>query len=527
MNKKIYVFLLFITSAVYLLCGWTAFRNEGELGLRNVTSYETPTDTLNSKGEVIFKTEDYNYFGTSINSPVLIVGDYIYTANSKLLYKLDKNGNVKEKFNLDKPVNSTCRTVYENGNIYIPLSDGLIEAVKVNGDNITKLWISEEFGNQTLSDLTIYKDYLYSATTNGNASEGVFFCLNKNDGKTIWTYKGDTGYYWTNSVVYKDKLYFTGENGNMVIHSLNDDTVYDTVKVTDKKIRSGITIDKDNGVLYIISKDDGHIHKIVLNEAGEYVDHFEAPLVTKAEYCYSTSTPTLYDNRLYVGCSMTMKDENPKGAVAVIDKDTLKTIYTAVGNEYAEIKSSPLVNVVSSEPDIRCRVYVTENNRPGKLLTFADYKGNDKDISLDALYTPTGDYTQYCMDSVCVDSDGTLYYSNDSGALFKVANKEFKGLNGVKKANIKKASKKKVNIAFESDDEDTDTLVYAKFNSKKYKNVAIVSGNSYALTYKKLVGKNKSFMKKDTVSVKFKTRMKYKDEYIYSGYSKVYKYKFK
>ena len=72
-----------------------------------------------------------------------------------------------------------------------------------------------------------------------------------------------------------------------------------------------------------------------------------------------------------------------------------------------------------------------------------------------------------------------------------------------------------------------DELESTSVPSKKYKNVAVVSGNSYALTYKKLVGKNKSFKKKDTVSVKFRTRLKYKDEYIYSGYSKVYKYKFK
>ncbi len=527
MNKKIYVFLLFITSAVYLLCGWTAFRNEGDLGLRNVTSYETPTDALHSKGEVIFKTEDYNYFGTSINSPVLIVGDYLYTANSKLLYKLDKAGNIIDKFTLDKPINSTCRTNYTNETIYIPLSDGIIEAIKVTNDGMSKLWVSEEFGNQTLADITIYKDYLYSATTNGNATDGVFFCLNKNDGKTLWTYKNDTGFYWSNSVVYKNKIYFTGENGYLVIHSLVDDTVYDTVKITDKKIRSGITIDKDTGVLYIVSKDDGHIHKVTLNENGEYVNQTESPLVDKATYMYSTSTPTLYDNRLYVGCSVTLNDENPKGAVAVLDKDSLKTIYIAVGNEYAEIKSSPLVRTASGDSDVRCYVYVAENARPGRLLTFADYKENDKDISLKKLYTPVGEYAQYCMDSVCADEDGTIYYSNDSGALFKISYKDFKGLKGVKKANIKKVSKKKVNIAFESDDEDTDTLVYAKFNSKKYKNVAIVSGNSYALTYKKLVGKNKSFKKKDTVSVKFKSRIKAGDEYVYSPYSRVYKYKFK
>ena len=255
MNKKIYVFLLFITSAVYLLCGWTAFRSEGDMGLRNVTSYETPVDRLNSSGNAIFKTEDYNYFGTSINSPVLIVDNHIYTANSNILYKLDINGNVIDKLTLDKKVNSTCRTIYKDGIIYVPASDGVIEAVKLEDKGMSKLWVSESFGNQSLSDITINNGYIYSATTNGNATEGIFYCLDINDGRTVWTYTNNTGFYWSNSVVYKDKIYFTGENGYLVIHSLVDDTVYDTVKITDKKIRSGITIDKDTGVLYIVSKD--------------------------------------------------------------------------------------------------------------------------------------------------------------------------------------------------------------------------------------------------------------------------------
>ena len=42
------------------------------------------------------------------------------------------------------------------------------------------------------------------------------------------------------------------------------------------------------------------------------------------------------------------------------------------------------------------------------------------DAEATCLYDPTGEYAQYCMASVATDSEGNLYFTNDSGHLFQI-----------------------------------------------------------------------------------------------------------
>ena len=79
----------------------------------------------------------------------------------------------------------------------------------------------------------------------------------------------------------------------------------------------------------------------------------------------------------------------------------------------ADVKSAPLVSSFSGQT----YVYFTVNNTPG-----AVYMTNSADsfATVQTVYEPEKENQNYCMASVMADSEGSLYYTNDSGKLFKI-----------------------------------------------------------------------------------------------------------
>lgn len=109
------------------------------------------------------------------------------------------------------------------------------------------------------------------------------------------------------------------------------------------------------------------------------------------------------------------------GQLAVIDAETLAVDYSICKADGSyirqgtsgggDVKSQPVVSVQNGET----YVYFTSNNNPGGIYR---YRIGDDEAEL--LYTPAAGDQQYCMASISVGSDGSLYYVNDSGKLFAV-----------------------------------------------------------------------------------------------------------
>ena len=118
------------------------------------------------------------------------------------------------------------------------------------------------------------------------------------------------------------------------------------------------------------------------------------------------------------------------GVLAVIDAESLSVseVSTIDGHAFvgdtngqatsAEVKSAPVVSVQNGET----YVYFTANCNPGGVYR---YRLGDTDASL--IYTPDADHQNYCMASITVGPDGTLYYVNDSGALFAIGSAATEG----------------------------------------------------------------------------------------------------
>ncbi len=97
--------------------------------------------------------------------------------------------------------------------------------------------------------------------------------------------------------------------------------------------------------------------------------------------------------------------------LAVIDLTTM-TVETTVQVDGGEAQSAPLVSV----RDDGTFVYFTCNSKPGGVYVYR--LGDDEATEL---FAPEEDLQNFCSASVIADGEGNLYYTNDSGHLFKLA----------------------------------------------------------------------------------------------------------
>lgn len=528
---KTYLSLVFVASVILLSCAFTTFRGETGTGAANVVSALTPIDT--NKGGTIWTRSFSDGRATSYNSIPILTKEAIYIVNANQLYELDYNGNILRQYTLSHKMNSVCNVLLHDNILYIPLNGGIMEAVDIT--TMKTIWISEQFGGQSLATTFYYQGYLYSGTTtvNNNGTSGTFYCLNASDGTTKWTYEDDThpgGYYWSGGIVHNNALYFCGDNGKLISHSLLTDEIYDTYTLTDNaKIRAGITYDDETDALYTISN-DGTLYQIFTNNT--VISKVNKTKIAE-NITNCTSTPTIYNNRIYVGG---MAGKN--GIISVLNATNLSVCYTVTGAPGAEIKSSPLVST-RGNTNGSVYVYVSANASPGGVYYFADTPQTTAGI-LKTLYLPA-QAKQYCLSSIVAGDDGTLYYSNDSGTLFAVYEvvissdrittptpivspspspsstpKKTTKIKVKKPTKVKikrgKKNKKKYMVSWKKNTKKSQTVIYIKKGSGKWSK-KIIKAKTNATIIKK--GKKK-------YRIRLRSRLKKSGKWYYSAYTKTF-----
>lgn len=529
--------LFFVACAILFTCAFTTFRGEAATGNANVVTARTPIDI--QKGGTLWTRSFSNGNATSYNSIPILTTDNIYLVNRDQLYELDYNGAIIRQHTLSAKMNSVCYLLLEDDTLYIPLSGGIMEAVDIKSSSLQTKWISSSFGGQSLATVFYYKGYVYSASTsiNNQGTTGCFYCLDASNGKTVWQYKDDTnpgGYYWSGGIVHNNALYFSGDNGILVSHSLTTTEVYDTRLLTDNaNIRSGITYDSDTNALYT-ADNSGTLYQITTED-----NTIETVNTTKiaANVTNCTSTPTIYKNRIYIGGIA-----NKTGIISVINAKNLSLCYTVTGTNNAEIKSSPLLST-RGNTDGSVYVYVSANASPGGIYYFKDSK-NATNANLQTLYTPAT-AKQFCLSSIVAGENGVLYYSNDSGTLFAVSEVDISsdrilnspdkapiptptpfssGVSTVKKdkkITVKKPGKvsirclkkrkKKYRLTWKRKQKGSQTIVFIKKGNGKWKKQLIKKKTNLTI-YKK--GKKK-------YRIRLRSRIKKDGKWHYSSYTKI------
>lgn len=393
-------------------------------GYASGSNTKAPTPTGETKESWVAQIKDPTDWTTNVSDPIY-VGDSVYIAAGSKLLQIDaKTGETVREGALVAPINSIARMVYVGGRIIVPLSNGRLQAL--TADHLITTWMTPELlpnaqggAHQSLTTLTLGDGCVYygTASADWNASYGGFLrCIDLQTGKVIWSQENTTtGYYWSGAALAGSYMVIGDDSGAVIARNAKTGAEVSRVDVG-ARVRSTVVTSDGGKTLFAVSS-DGVLHRLSLSDAGVLS---ETGKVKFAES--STCTPTVSGGKIFVGGAT-----KPSGVLAVIDAATLSVdtqVTSADGVELSgagmDIKSAPVVSVQNGET----YVYFTANCNPGGVYR---YRLGDTDASL--IYTPDASHQNYCMASITVGPDGTLYYVNDSGALFAVGSVRSEGGN--------------------------------------------------------------------------------------------------
>ena len=124
----------------------------------------------------------------------------------------------------------------------------------------------------------------------------------------------------------------------------------------------------------------------------------------------STSTPAVVQGKAVVCGSDSLKYP-VNGTISVIDIATM-TLEKSVVAGAGQSQSAPLI----FDQGDGVYAYFTCNSMPGGV-----YRYKLGDDAAEQLYVPESDVQNFCLASIVADAAGNLYYTNDSGTLFKLS----------------------------------------------------------------------------------------------------------
>ena len=412
---------------------WPTFRN----GKNNNALTNTVTPDSAATAELKWVKKYGTGWSASTSIPIIVNNNVYFIMGSKIIRADKATGDVLREGTLKGSAGfSTNSLVYAEGMVFAQVGNGVIQAF--NADTLESLWVTEAIGGQTISPITYYNGYIYTGMWRGETNMQNFACFSVTDEDptngfetkyATWLMPHMGGYYWVGAYVNDVCAVFGSDDGTSdsnsptaVLYSVNPVTgsVIDTINDVKGDIRCCVVY--DSGRVYFTTK-GGYLYSVGLNSNGTF-DHASIKSIQIGSM--STSTPVIYKGRLYVGCSGKGYDwDGDSGSgIAVVDVSggKLDIIYKASTPGYPQ--AGALVSTAFEAATGKVYVYTTYNKNPGGIYIIEDSAGQTEPSANNGdLYVHEKAYQQYCISTICADSEGTLYYKNDSGALIAVKSK--------------------------------------------------------------------------------------------------------
>lgn len=388
------------------------------------TSTVTSAPTSSSNAALAWKKN----YGNNNYSEILTLGGSIYFASSLLnpdwtaqpavLHRLNaKTGEETASLQLFSAIDaSACRMAYTDGVIIIPLSNGRLQGVSAT--EMKTLWVSGAIasGAQNISTVTASGGMVFTGTANSldssyNAATGTFFGINAITGERVWANEeANTGFYWSGACKVGNVLLYGNDAGVLTAVDPATGKTVSALKLS-SAIRSTVISNNAETETYVTTN-DGTLHKISVAPNGSLSELGTASFASK-----STSTATLFQGNLFVGgCAA-----DYTGTLSVIDAATMQVKHST--SLPFEVKSAPLV---AKAADGNTYAYFTCNGAEG---TWPNYTSGGgawvyclETNTATKLFDATGSMANWCTKSIVMGADGTLYWTNDSGTLFALAN---------------------------------------------------------------------------------------------------------
>lgn len=363
---------------------------------------------------------------TYISDPIY-VGSYLYAVSGSRLLQMDpKTGEVVREGALAASINSIARMVYVDGLIIVPLSGGRLQAL--TADKLATVWVTPALApnggeHQSLTTLTVGDGCVYFGTAVADwssSSAGALVCVDIKTGEVKWTNESKgAGYYWAGAARVGSYLVIGDDSGTVRVFDSKTGAPVSSVTVG-SRVRSTVVAASDGTTAYAVTE-DGVLHRFAVVADGT-IEQTGSVKFAKSSKC----TPVISGGTLIVGGMSESYIETGKytkayfGQITVIDAATLEVISSTstVGGEpfisgkfSAEVMGTPVVSQQGGET----YVYFTANCNPGGIYR---HRVGFDDIEL--IFTPDEAHQNFCAASLTVGPDGTIYYINDSGALFAV-----------------------------------------------------------------------------------------------------------
>ncbi|MEE0612722.1 MAG: DUF4430 domain-containing protein [Collinsella stercoris] len=392
-------------------------------GYASGSNTEAATPTGEVKESWVSSIKDSADWATNVSDPIY-VGSYVYIAAGAKLLQIDPaTGKTVREGALAAPIDSIARMVYADGVVVVPLSGGRLQAL--TADALTTVWVTaklpanEQGGEQqSLSTLIVKDGCVYFGTAAADLSDsygGYLVCVDIKTGSAKWkTENADAGYYWAGAAAIGSLLVMGDDTGFVYAVDSQQGTRVGEGLDLGARVRSTVVADPDGSTVYVVTV-DGVLHKVRVGADGELSEAGKVQFASA-----STGTPTLAGGRLYVGGQLVQGSSGGQarcGVLAVIDAKTLQVEHSITSADGTALEGSNVMSapVVSTQGGATY-VYFTANSLPGGV-----YRYRVGDATASRIYTPSEDKQNYCMGSITVGPDGSLYYVNDSGALFAIA----------------------------------------------------------------------------------------------------------
>lgn len=429
---------------------WLQFRADNNNN--GVVNTKTPIKAEDAVLEWANKIGD-GYDSGATGCPI-IVGGYLYTYAGNAIHKVNKE--TGETVKSGEMVMSSSFAInsptYAEGMIFVGLSGGRVQAF--DADSLESLWVYEDkLGGQPNCPIVYHDGYIYTGFWNAERRSANFVCLSVADEnpnelteakQATWTYTHN-GFYWAGAYVCKDFVLIgtdDGEEGYITgtasILSLDPKTglLLDEEKLTNVgDQRSSICYDPATDAYYFTTK-GGDLYQVKVNADGTFKDyslrrlHLNNGGDSAENPPMSTSTPVIYNGRAYIGVSGTSQFGNYSGHnISVIDLNSFSIAYTVPTMGYPQ--TSGLLTTAYEETDGYVYVYFIDNATPGMIRVLRDRPGmtevDPAYVGADGLgyvlFTPDGDEAQYAICSPISDSEGNLYFKNDSARMMRLSSR--------------------------------------------------------------------------------------------------------
>lgn len=396
-----------ISLIIGLACAsdWPSFqRNETNSGL---TADDLPTDP-----HVLWSVDLQRIDVT----PIIASGQVYVLADNGTLWSLDKvTGDAIWNAQMDGWVFQISTPALAGDRIFAATDSGQLAAFDAQTGE--ELWAHHLTEKRFEVPITSFDGRIYLGEGSGyGQSAKRYFCLDE-DGNEVWNLSRDTtGYMWCGACIAGDYLVYGANDGlllsvdRMTGHladhlDLSDASRIDFAVSDPGRVRASVSY--SDGSIYTASEfsaEKGYAWKIGFDEMNGTFENrgWSVPVG------FSTSTPTVYDGRVYLGVG---KHGHP-GALACINDSNGEVIWSYPLD--AGVKSSPVVSAADDRP----RIIFSTAKVDGSICCLED-AGADPVLAW--RFDPPDD--GYILAGVAV-SDGMVYFGTEKGRFYCLSDGE-------------------------------------------------------------------------------------------------------